>query len=1059
MSFTGVIPSTTDTPRPHQDERAESSAVQASGDTAPQLRFLDPADTGSGRAAVMVWPQAPLLAELVALFADLGLRVASHEQLPAVESGETVVHRFDFSTDGSAWDSTTPGLVSAAFGAAAAGHVEVDGFTRLIPAANVSWSDAVLIRAACRYLRQVGLGLSEPNIVAILLRNSSFVRGFGALFAARFDPARTDRGAAVADAEKILLTAIEKTTTLDEDRLLRGMLSFISAVLRTNWFQHDRTGGAGTAAAFKIDPALLSLSAPVTPYREIFVHSRIVEGSHVRSGTVSRGGLRWSDRKDDFRTEVLGLMKTQHVKNSPIVPMGAKGAFVVRTDPAPDAVRQAYTTFIEGLLDVTDDIVDGEVVHPRDTVLYDGDDPYLVVAADKGTARFSDLANSIAVRRGFWLGDAFASGGSAGYDHKAMGITARGGWVSVRRHFAEMGKNVDTDAFTVVGIGDMSGDVFGNGMLLSRAIRLVGAFDHRHIFLDPDPDSEASYRERERLAGLPGSSWDDYDRDVVSAGGGVWPRTTKTIPLSARVRERLGVEEAELPPHEVVKALLTAEVDLLWNGGIGTYVKASAESNADAADPANDSVRVDADMLRAAVVGEGGNLGFTQRARIEYALRGGRINADFIDNATGVATSDREVNLKIAVDAAVAAGELPAAERNSLLARVQDEIAESVLADASAQTLAISLAEVHAPFLLGRHERLIENLERDAGLSRSAEVLPTAAELTARHRAGQGLVRPEIAVLLAQSKNLVVTELLASPVLDDAVFDGVLADYFPAPIRERVPQQISGHRLAREIVAVLVAGDMIDRVGPGLIHRLEERLGVGTPDITSAYAVVRQVFDIDRLWDQVLALPGASHRTRLKLHFGIQDLIERTTSWLLRHRTADTDACASIERFTDPVRELATALPRLTGAPAQDLSTLRILAQAFALEDTARTHGLPITQVAETYREFGKVIGLDWLSERFSVGPTGTAYWETMAAAVLVDNLQEHWHALIGSVLQDASPDTSAAHAVAAWLDRHPTAAERLSHMLGELRSRDRVDNSSICVIDAELTLALTRCR
>ncbi|MCQ4118209.1 NAD-glutamate dehydrogenase domain-containing protein [Rhodococcus tibetensis] len=1061
MSYTGVIASTTDTPPPQQDEHAVSSAVQASGGTTPRLRFLDSSDAGSERAAVMVWPQGtPLLAELVALFADLGLQVASHEQLPPADSGTPVVHRFGFRTDDSDWDTATPGLVSAAFEAAAAGHLEVDGFTRLISAATVTWSDAVLMRAACRYLRQVGLGLSEPNIVAILLRHREFSRGFRALFAARFDPARPDRDTAVAAAEKILLSAIEKTATLDEDRLLRGLWSFTWAVLRTNWFRHDRMSGNGTASvAFKIDPSLLSLSASVTPYREIFVHSRIVEGSHVRSGPVSRGGLRWSDRKDDFRTEVLGLMKTQHVKNSLIVPMGAKGAFVVRTDPTPDAVREAYTNFIEGLLDVTDDIVDGAVVHPRDTVIYDGDDAYLVVAADKGTARFSDLANSIATRRGFWLGDAFASGGSAGYDHKAMGITARGGWVSVRRHFAEMGKNVDTDAFTVVGIGDMSGDVFGNGMLLSRAIRLVGAFDHRHIFLDPDPDSEASYRERERLAAVPGSSWDDYDRNLVSAGGGVWPRTAKKIPLSPQVRERLGVTETDLPPHEVVKALLTAEVDLLWNGGIGTYVKASAEGQADAADPANDSVRVDADMLRTAVVGEGGNLGFTQRARIEYALKGGRINADFIDNATGVATSDREVNLKIAVDAAVAAGELPAGERNTLLARVQNEIAESVLADAAAQTLAISLAEVHAPFLLGRHERLIENLERDAGLSRSAEVLPTSAELTARHRAGQGLVRPEIAVLLAQSKNLVVTELLASPVLDDAVFEGVLADYFPAPIRKRVPQQISGHRLAREIVAVIVAGDMIDRVGPGLIHRLEERVGVGTADITSAYAVVRQVFDIDRLWHEVLALRGASHRTRLTLHVGIQDLIEHTTSWLLRHRTAGSDARALIERFAGPVRELATALPRLTGAPAQDLSTLRILAQGFALEDTARTLGSPITQVAETYREFGRVVGLDWLSERFSVGETGTAFWETMAAAVLVDNLQEHWHALIGSVLRDASPDTSAADAVAAWLDRHTTAAERLSQMLGELRSRDRVDNSSICVIVAELTLALNRCR
>ncbi|KQU56731.1 glutamate dehydrogenase [Rhodococcus sp. Leaf278] len=1039
-------------------------AVRDAPNSGVRLRFIDTADQRMP-VAIMEWQHhAPPLADLVALFADLGLSVANHE---SVHSGDTdtdtdtdaaPVHRFGFIAHESHWSAATPNLLRDAFEAAASGYLEVDGFTRLIASASIPFVDAVLVRAAARYLAQVGLELSEPTVVSILLRHREFVRGFCALFHARFDPDLTERDRRIAAAEKVLDTAIERTSTLDEDRLLRGLQSFLSAVLRTNWFRHDRTVGA-PSAAFKIDPARLSLAAAVTPYREIFVHSPIVEGSHVRSGAISRGGLRHSDRHDDFRTEVLDLMKTQHVKNSPIVPMGAKGAFVVRSEATPEGVRTAYTGFIEALLDVTDNVVDGAVVHPTRTVIRDGDDPYLVVAADKGTARFSDLANSIALRRGFWLGDAFASGGSAGYDHKAMGITARGGWVSVRRHFAEKRVDVDTDAFTVVGIGDMSGDVFGNGMLLSHAIRLVGAFDHRHIFLDPNPDPEVSYRERERLASIPGSSWAAYDSSALSSGGAVWPRSVKSIELSPQMRERLGIDVSALSPNALVKALLTAPVDLLWNGGIGTYVKASSESHSDSADPANDSVRVDASALRSRVVGEGGNLGLTQRARIEFALAGGCVNADFIDNATGVATSDREVNLKIAVDAAVADGTLSVDERNRALSRVQDEVAQSVLADTASQTLAISLAEAHAPFLLGRHERLIDNLERDAGISRVAAVLPSPTELRARHRSGQGLVRPEIAVLLAQSKNLVASELLDSPLLEDPVFDGVLAEYFPESIRVLVPHHIRRHPLAREIVAVVVTGHMIDRIGPGMIHRLEERLGVGTAEIAVAYAVVRQVFDIDHMWDVVSDLPGISQNTRLALHFGIQDLIERTTSWLLRHRDEESTPLETIERFTAPVRELRAGLPPLTGDLTVDRGTLRILSEAFAVATTARSVARPVTDVADTHLEFGRVVGLDRLVERSTVASGGADYWDAMAGTVLVDALREHWHEMTEQVLRDAAHTESATDAVAAWQSEHTMSAERLAQMIGELHSVEEPSNSQVCVVSAELSLALSRCR
>ncbi|MFF2083244.1 NAD-glutamate dehydrogenase domain-containing protein [Nocardia sp. NPDC058176] len=1024
----------------------------------PTLEFdaIDPQGDGA-LEATLAWPTGtPLLADLVETFAHMGLCVAAHELVYA--SGSDVdfstLHRFTFCPTEFAWDATSADLVSQAFTAAVSGAAEVDGFIRLVAAARLPWSEVVLVRAAGRYVRQAGLELSESTITDILSAQPTFVGALIDLFRARFTPDLTDRDERVADADSALTRSVEATSTLDEDRLLRGMWSFVSATLRTNWFQRDRRPDA--PVAFKIDPSRVSPQAAIVPHREIFVHAPNVEGSHLRGGPISRGGLRWSDRRDDFRTEVLGLMKTQIVKNSLIVPMGAKGAFVVRSaaEPTQDQVRRAYSDFIGALLDVTDNIVEGAIVHPPDTMVYDGPDPYLVVAADKGTARFSDLANGIAAARGFWLGDGFASGGSAGYDHKKMGITARGAWGSVRRHLAEIGLDIDTDPCSVVGIGDMSGDVFGNGMLLSPRIRLIGAFDHRHIFLDPDPDPGASHRERERLSALARSSWDDYDRAAISPGGGVWPRTSKSISLSPQVRERLGVEAAELPPHQVIQALLRAEVDLLWNGGVGTYVKASTDTNAQAADPANDGVRVDADTLRCRSVGEGGNLGFTQRARVEFALAGGKINADFIDNAAGVATSDREVNLKIALDAQVRSGRLATADRDRLLADLEAHVAASVLADCDRQTLAISLAEVHAPFLLSRHERLIENLEEATGMNRAAEVLPSAGELAARQRAGAGLVRPEIAVLLAMSKNLVRSELLDSSAIDDPVFADVLLEYFPAQLHDRFDADLRGHRVAREIVAVVLANEVIDRVGPGFIHRLEERLGVSTPEIVVAYSVVRAVFDVDRLWAQALSLPDIGQRTRLALLFGIHDLIERATSWLLRHTDPAADPRAEIARLTPTLTGLTDGLPQLTGRLDTDLDTLRVLSQALALGETAHRVGLPIPQVGQAYREIGRVFGLDWVAEA-SQSAVGAGYWETMAAAVIEDELHENWHALAAVVLHGADPDTEAEAAIATWRSDNPTSSARLEHLLGDLRRTGSIDSARGCVVNAELALAV----
>ena len=838
---------------------------------------------------VTVWPGSPvLLADISGMFESFGLRMAAHRQIDAG------AHVFEFA--GADLSQEVLDRIAEACLAGMYGQLRIDGYARLITAAGITWREAVLVCAACRFVRQTGLGLSESYVLDSLVRAPEFVRALVALFAARLDPESTADAAAAA--QKVA-AQVDSAATLDEDRIRRALAAFVLAVLRTNWFQRDGAGRPKPYVCFKIDSSALSIRGPVVPYREIFVHGEDVEGVHLRSGAIARGGLRWSDRTEDFRTEVLGLMKTQAVKNSPIVPMGAKGAFVIRG--AGVTAAQAYRTFISALLDVTDNIVDGRIQHPDRTVCLDGDDAYLVVAADKGTARFSDLANSIAAEYGFWLGDAFASGGSAGYDHKAMGITARGAWTAVRRHFAEMGRDTDRDEFTVAGIGDMSGDVFGNGMLLSRKIRLVAAFDHRDIFLDPDPVASTSYEERSRLFGLPGSSWQDYDRSAISAGGGVWPRSAKSIPLSPQARERLGVTATELTPDELVAAILRAPVDLLWNGGIGTYVRSATESDSAAQDPANDQVRITAAELRCAVVGEGGNLGFTQQARIDFASAGGRINADFIDNAAGVATSDIEVNLKIALDA----GDFAADERNALLASVTDDVARRVLDATANQTLAISLAAEQAGYLLERHVRLIGNLEAAGGIDPTVEGLPSPGELKRRAANGGGLTRPEIAIVLAQSKNLVCQELIASTVPDDPANAARLVDYFPPAVAAAAPELIAAHPLRREIVATAVADELLNRIGPGTIFRLQERLGATTAEVASSYGVVREVLGLDEVWADVLAR-DVSEDHRIQELLEIRELVEHLTSWLLR-RNRDTAAAGSVDPFAMSVRQLIHA--------------------------------------------------------------------------------------------------------------------------------------------------------
>jgi glutamate dehydrogenase len=1013
----------------------------------PRMKFLS--GTTSDRVeAIILWPgTSPLLADVAMVFEHFGLRVADRDTIPLPEdlSGRAALHKFTFQTP-QAWRSPSLSLVAEAFEAHTLHGFEIDGYAKLILSGGLSWRDIVLLRAASRFVRQAGLGLSENYVIDTLLRHSEFAESLVRYFGARFDSELDDRGTAVTEAVSSLREHLDAATTLDEDRIMRSLESFVTACLRTNWYQLDATGTPKPYASFKLDSSKLALTGPVVPFREIYVHANDVEGIHLRSGAVARGGLRFSDRPEDYRTEVLGLMKTQTVKNSPIVPVGAKGAFVRKNPNICPA--EAYSTFIRGLLDVTDNIVDGRTVAPGATVTYDGPDTYLVVAADKGTASFSDLANNIALDAGYWLGDAFASGGSSGYDHKAMGITARGAWVSVRRHFDELGIDVDTEPFTVAGIGDMSGDVFGNGMLLSESIKLVAAFDHRHIFIDPDPDPGRSFAERTRLSALPGSTWDHYDRSALSAGAGIWPRTAKRIALSTEAQELLGVQQNLISPNGLIEAILTARVDLLWNGGVGTYVKASTETHADAADPANDSVRVDAAQLQCSVIGEGGNLGLTQRARIEFALGGGRINADFIDNAAGVATSDLEVNLKIALDVALHAGRIDQDERNTLLADSRPDVADAVLRNGESQTLAISLAASQAPRLLNRHERLIDNLEHDNGINRTTEVLPTKKELVSRTQAGLGLTRPEIAVLLAQSKNVVQQDLLESAVPDEPVFASALIAYFPSRIRHQLHEEIRHHRLAREIVATKIADDLINHVGPGLIYQLEERLGVKTPAVARAYAVVRAVFDIDELWTDAEQRTDITPVERWNLLHTLQHFIEHTASWILRHRPAPLDVIEEIVRYRPGVRELVAGRPRPTTI-AETTERLRFLAEAFALIETARQRGCPVVTAAAVHTRVDTILELKWVTCRLE-GHVTTNWWDAMAAATVRDDLAERHHALVAAILDLDSDDED--H-VRVWEDRVADAIHRFTRMIAELRRDGVVDVSRACTAGAELKL------
>ncbi len=978
------------------------------------------------------------LSDSVPMLENFGFRVI--EEVPYDLANGELGWVHDFKLETSVAPADMPAfckVVNPALDAVLTGTQENDPFNALIPACSLTAQEANWLRAWFRYLRQTGVAYGIQTAVDALKRNRPATAALIALFRARHAP-RAAQGAAK-EAESAFAEALDAVQSIDDDRILRLFRGVIGSMLRTNAF----TPGGPAALAFKLESAKVPGLPKPLPWREIWVYSPRVEGIHLRGGPIARGGLRWSDRRDDFRTEVLGLVKAQIVKNSVIVPTGAKGGFYPKQLPDPALNRdawakegqEAYKVFIRALLSITDNLdAEGKVVHPEHVVRLDSDDPYLVVAADKGTATFSDTANAIAEDSGFWLGDAFASGGSVGYDHKAMGITARGAWVSVTRHFAEMGVDVQADQVTVAGVGDMSGDVFGNGMLLSKTLRLVAAFDHRHIFLDPDPAPATSWKERARLFALSRSSWADYNAKLISKGGGVFPRSQKSIPISPEVKALLGIAADTLAPPELMTAILKADVDLLWFGGIGTYVKAASESHADVGDRANDAQRVDGAEVRARVIGEGANLGLTQAGRIELAARGGRLNTDFIDNSAGVDTSDHEVNIKIALGAAERAGKLQRSERDTLLASMTDEVVALVLSNNSAQTLVLSIAEARAAEALPGHVRHMEALEASGRLDREVEGLPSPREIEERRRLGRGLARPELAVLLSYTKMELKDALAKSDLVTDVLLDEDLFRAFPPSMRDSHAAEIRSHQLRREIVATKLANLLVNRGGLTLAHDLAAELGCPLSTIAAAFVSARTLFDLDSLWTAIDTAPVSS-AVALGVHAEAAVVTRSLVADLARMAGVEMPERLSarlapgLKRLLGGLEKLLRPEPRaqidairqrlsLAGAPANVtdwISTLHALSGAVAVVDLASELALDEGKTALAYTRLGEALGVDWAQ-----GATGALHptdgWERLLAATTARNFESM---RIDLVRRLATPGTDPLAVVDAWLDGH----------------------------------------
>jgi glutamate dehydrogenase len=964
------------------------------------------------------------------------------------------------------------GEIKSAFTAVWTGRMDSDGFNQLTLTAGVPWRLVVVLRAYCRYLLQTGLPFSQGYIAQVLVNNAAIARSLADLFITRFDPQIADsaRRSALTRLEAKISAKLEEVTRSDEDRILRAWWNALSVTVRTNAYQLADSGEFKDYLSFKIESQKVRELPLPKPMFEVFVFSTRMEGVHLRMGFVARGGIRWSDRREDFRTEVLGLMKAQQVKNTVIVPVGAKGGFVVRRALTGDRDAQlaeviaCYQTLIRGLLDLTDNIVEDKILPPKRVVRHDGDDAYLVVAADKGTATFSDIANAISEEYGFWLGDAFASGGSAGYDHKKMAITARGAWECVKRHFREIGVNIQTQEFTVVGVGDMAGDVFGNGMLQSSHIRLVAAFNHQHIFIDPDPDAARSFKERERLFRLPRSSWDDYSKAAISKGGGIYSRGAKSIALSREAQTLLELP-AQVTPNEAIRAILKAHVDLLWNGGIGTYVKASSESHSDVGDRSNDALRVDATELNCKVIGEGGNLGCSQLGRIEFARRGGRLNTDFIDNSAGVNCSDVEVNTKILLNGAVRAKELTRAARDRLLVQMTDEVAALVLRNNYLQGQAISTSEFQSKERLNESAAVIRALERSGDLNRALEFLPSEEEIAERRKAGEGLTRPELAIVLSYGKIWLYKALMNSNVPEDQYLSGELNRYFPAPIRQRFAARLKRHRLRREIIATAITNSLINRMGPVFPVRAQDDTGATPAAIARAYTIAREVFAVRDIWAQIEDLdnriPAAVQYTAMAQ---IARLLRHASYWVLENLREHLDIERAVHRFAAPVaelwHELGSVLSPTSGArlaaqrsaligervPEQlagRIAALDTLHCALDLVEAAVAARVKIGYAAKAYFDIGERLGLTWIKEQIeSLAVEGQ--WQAAARRTVRDDLYALQRKITGAVLKCKGRDAAAR--TDQWTHRHAASVDTLKRIVVDLRTGSPPDFATLSV-------------
>lgn len=1027
------------------------------------------------------------LADQIPIIENLGLRVlGEYPYLIRSSADETIwIHDFQLSFDSRTnIDLQKAGPVfQEAFEKIWFGEAENDRFNRLVLAAGLSWRQVAMFRAYSRYLKQIRVGFSQSYIAETLCNNIDIARLLVELFEVRFNPqlelSQTQRLAHQQQIQQKVLLALDQVAVLSEDKVIRCYQNVIKATQRTNFYQRDEAGNVKSYISLKMATREIPDMPKPVPLYEIFLYSPIVEGVHLRGGKVARGGLRWSDRVEDFRTEILGLVKAQQVKNALIIPVGAKGGFVPKQLPVngsretimEEGVR-CYKTFIRGLLDITDNLLEGDVVHPDNVVIYDESDSYLVVAADKGTATFSDIANGIAADYNFWLEDAFASGGSVGYDHKKMGITAKGAWVSVQRHFREKGIHVQKDVISVIGVGDMSGDVFGNGMLCSEAIALVGAFNHLHIFVDPNPDVYPSYEERKRLFEMPRSSWTDYDPALISEGGGIFSRQAKSIAISPAMKQRFGVTADHLPPNELIRCMLRAPVDLLWNGGIGTYIKSIDEAHSDVGDKANDPLRINGCEVRASVIGEGGNLGVSQLGRMEYALQGGGLNADFIDNSGGVDCSDHEVNIKILLNDMVASGDMTVKRRNQLLESMTDEVSILVLTNNYRQTQAISVAESESVLRTGEYRRFMEYLEDLGKLDRAIEFLPDNERLSERAANGKGLTRPELSLLVSYSKAKLKESLLSSSVIDDGYLAQELYSAFPQILVSRFPEEISRHRLRKEIIATQIANHLVDMMGITFIHRLQMTTGASSSDIARAFSVSRDIFDIPRYWMMIEQLDHqVSSALQYKMMSSLIKLVRRTTRWFIRLKRQDLIPVECVEHYGPRVlcflncfaeslseeerSELQQVVDEMVseGVPkelALMVAGQRYLLSALPVIRAADEAGVSLEMAIRTFFAVGARLELNWYGSALAQLEV-TNHWQSLARDSARDEL--NWQqrklavGLIGLVVDGVPIEQT----LDQWMMEHHALVSRWQGMLADIRNAPQADLAMFSVANREL--------